>query len=138
MSDVVLPSCTIGCTFGWAYSHGAEQGRHQPTCSGSDRPDAGLTGDVVQRGNVGRDVVELADDASGALDHASALVREVAGRSIDEGYAELVLELRDAAGDVRLHREQGSSRGGEAAVVGDGDERGELTDIHLEKRYLLS
>ena len=55
-------------------------------------------------------------------------------RSIDERDAELLLEPGDVAGDVRLHGEQRPRRGGERAVVGDGDERGELPDIHLEKR----
>ena len=48
--------------------------------------------------------------------------------------AELVLELADLLGDVRLDRAQGVGGGGERAFLGDGEQRVEMAELHLPHR----
>ena len=53
--------------------------------------------------------------------------------AVDELRAELALEAGDVARDVGLHGEQGAGGGRERAVVGDGDEGGELADVQRRR-----
>ena len=69
-------------------------------------------------------------DVAGPVDHDLALLGERAGGPVDEGDAQLALEAGDVGRDVRLHGVQGPGGGREAAVVGDGDEGGELSEVH--------
>ena len=59
-----------------------------------------------------------------------AFVGQPAVRPVDQGDAELALELGDVPGDVGLHRVEGPRGGRERAVIGDGDDGGELADVH--------
>ena len=83
---------------------------------------------AVDRGDVGADVVQLTQDASGALNHPDPVVRQSAMRPIDELRAQLSLEAGDVARDVRLDGEQRPRRRRERAVISDGDERGARGD----------
>ncbi len=113
----------------------AEELRHQPSRGRADHPDAALTRHHrVAAGHVGGDVVDLAQHPPGPLDDPRALLGQPAVGPIDERDAEFLLEPGDVAGDVRLHGEHRPCRAGERAVVGDGDQRGQLPDIHLQKR----
>ena len=85
---------------------------------------------AVHRGDVGDEGVELGLHPAGPADDGLALVGEPAGGAVDQGDAELPLEPGDVGGDVRLHGVQGPGRGREAAVLGDGDEGGELAEVH--------
>ena len=82
--------------------------------------------------HVGDQGVELGLDAPGPRDDRLALGGEVAGGPVDEGDAQLALEAGDVGRDVRLHGVQRPGRGREAAVVGDGDEGGELAEVHRQ------
>ena len=126
---------------------GAEQLRHQPAGGGADHADAGVARHVVvERGDVGGDVVDLVQDPPGPLDDPLALVGEAAVGAVDQGDAELAFELGDVPGDVGLHGVQRPGGGGERAVIGDGDDGGELTDVHVaepnrhhrKNRYFVS
>ena len=115
-----------------AGGHGAEQLRHQPAGGGADHADAGVAGDlVVERGDVGGDVVDLVQDPAGAFDDPLALVGQPAVGAVDQRDAELALELGDVAGHVGLDGEQGPGRRRERPVIGDGDDGGELTNVHV-------
>ena len=117
---------------GVAFGDGAQELRHQPSGGGADDPDPGVARDVgVERGDVGGDVVDFVEDTSGPFDDPFAFVGQTAVGTVDEGDAELAFELRDVPGDVGLHGVEGSGGGGEGAVVGDGDDGGELSNIHV-------
>jgi hypothetical protein len=73
---------------------------------------------------------ELGLDAPGPLDHQLAGLGEAPGGAVDQRRAELALEVGDVGGDVRLHGVQGPGGSGEAVVVGDGGEGGELAEVH--------
>jgi hypothetical protein len=110
---------------------GGQELRHEPSGGGADHTDAGIAGHVVvERRDVGGDVVDLVQDASGPLDDAVTLVGEHPVGAVDERDAELALELGDVARDVGLHRVERPGRGRERAVVGDGHDGGELSDVH--------
>ena len=89
---------------------------------------------AVDRGDVGGDLVDLAQDPPGPLDDPLPVVGQPTLGAVDERGAELALEAGDVGGDVGLHREQGPGGGRERAVVGDRDESGQLADVHLERR----
>jgi hypothetical protein len=64
---------------------GGEELRHEPAGGRADHPDAGVAGDVVvERGDVGGDVVDLVEHAPSPLDHPLALVGEDTVRPVDE------------------------------------------------------
>ncbi len=116
---------------GMAFGDGTEQLRHQPSGGGADHPDAGVARHVgVERGDVGRDVVDLVEHAAGSFDDTDALVGEAAVGTIDQGDAEFAFELGDVARDVGLHGVQRPCGGREGAVIGDGDDGGQLSDVH--------
>ena len=89
---------------------------------------------VPQGGHVGAERVELGPDAARPVDHDLAFLGDRAGGPVDEGHAELPLEPRDVGGDVRLHRVERAGPGGEAAVVGHGQQRSELSEVHRSAR----
>ena len=90
---------------------------------------------VAEGGHVGHGRLELGGDPPAPLHHRQALLGQLTAVAVDELDAELPLQPGDVAGHVRLHGVQGRRRGGEAAVVGDGDEGLQLAEIHLGKRY---
>ena len=78
--------------------HRAQQLRHQPAGRGADDADPGVARHVVvERGDVGGDVVDLVQHAPGPLDHTLALVGEAAVGAVDQGDAELAFELGHVA-----------------------------------------
>ena len=116
-----------------------EQPREQPPGGGAENPEANVADDVsVVLGHVGGDVVELPQHSTGPLDHPHAVVGQPAVRPVDERGAELLLQVRDVARDVRLHRVQRASRRRERAVVGDGDECRELPDVHVHSTVAVA
>ena len=129
---VVLPSLTIGCTRGWRAGDRAQQLRHQPAGRGADHADAGVAGDVVvERGDVGGDVVDLVEDPPCPLDDPLTLLGETAVGAVDQGDAELAFELGDMTRDVGLHGVEGPGRRRERPVISDGNDGGELTYVHV-------
>ena len=73
---------------------------------------------------------QLGLDAAGPGHHEFAGLGEQAGGSIDQRGAELLFEVGDVGGDVRLHGVEGTGGRREALVVGDGGEGGELAEVH--------
>ena len=114
---------------------GRQEAREQPARRRAEDADAHVAGDVaVDRGDVGGDVVHLAQDAPGPVDDPHPVLGQAALGAVDERRAELPLEAGDVAGDVGLHREQRPRRRRERAVVSDRHEGGELPDVHLSER----
>jgi hypothetical protein len=114
--------------------HGQHEGRDQPPGRRTDDADADAARDlVVQRCHVGFEGVELALDAAGPGHDRITLLGQRAARSIDERGAQLALEPSHVGGDVRLDGVQGPGGGGEAAVLGDGEEGVELAEVHRWK-----
>jgi hypothetical protein len=121
------------------FLRGLQQLGGEPSGGGADDADAGRAGDdVAHRGDVGDHGVELGVDPPHPLDHGQALLGEGAGGAVDQQDAQLLLEAGDVGRDVGLHRVQGARRGGEPAVVGDGDEGVELSEVHLGWRWYPS
>ena len=85
---------------------------------------------MAQGGHVGDGGLELGGDPPAPLDDGLALLGQLAAVAVDELDPELPLEAGDVAGDVGLHGVQGGRRRREAAVVGDGDERLQLPEVH--------
>ena len=70
MSADVLPSETIARTFGWRVVERRQQPGEQPARRRAEHAEAHVTGDVaVDRRHVGGDVVHLAQDPPGPVDH---------------------------------------------------------------------
>ncbi len=114
-----------------ACRHLGEEAGEQPPSGRAEHPEAYVADDVaVALGDLGGDLVELAQHPPGALDHSGAVVGEAAVGPVDQLRAQLLLQPSDVAGHVRLHREQGSSSCRERPVVGDRHEGGELADVH--------
>ena len=112
-----------------------EQLGHEPTGRGADDADAYVARYLLaERGEVGDDGFELGGDAARPGGDQGALGGETTGRPIDEGDAQLALELGDVGRDVRLHGVQGLGGAGERPVVGDRHEGGELAKVHRQKR----
>ena len=80
--------------------------------------------------HVGGDRVELGLDAAGPVDDGLSLLGQAAGAAVDEGRAELLLEAGDVGADVGLHGGEGVGGGAERALLGHGDERLELAEVH--------
>ena len=78
------------------------------------------------------DVLGLAEDDPGPLDHPLARVGEhdLARVALDELDAELALELLDLGRQRRLADEAGLGGPAEVAVLGDGDEVPEIAQVH--------
>jgi len=70
------------------------------------------------------------EHAAGAVHHHLAFLGDRAGSPVDERDTQLPFEPCNVGGDVRLHRVQRTSPGREAAVVGYGEESGELSEVH--------
>ena len=111
---------------------GAQQLRHQPAGGGADHADPGVAGDVVvERGDVGGDVVDLVQDPPCPFDDSLALFGQSAVGTVDERDAELALELGDMPGDVGLDGEERPRRRRKCPVISDGDDGGELANVHV-------
>ena len=114
---------------------GLEHERHQPARGGADAAEPHRAGDLVaQRRHVGVERVELRLHPPGPAHDGLALLGEEPAGAVEEGHAELPLEPRQVRRDVRLHRVQGPGGGGDAAAFGDGDQGGELAEIHRWSR----
>ena len=113
-------------------SKAGEERWGQPSSGRADDADAGVARHlVVTRGGVGGDVFDLVQHTPGALDHASAVFGQPALGTVDESDAEFFFEPGHVTRDVGLHRVKGSRCCGERSVIGNGDDRSELADIHL-------
>jgi hypothetical protein len=88
---------------------------------------------VVERGHVGLEGVELALDAAGPGHDRLALLGERPAGAVDEGGAQLALEPGDVGRHVGLHGVERTGGGGEAAVLGDGEQGVELAEVHRWK-----
>ena len=131
MRTDVLPSETIARTFGWRLVQRREEVGEQPPRGRAEDADAHVAGDLaVDRGDVGGDLVHLAQDPAGPLDDPLPVVGEAALGAVDEQGAELALEAGDVGRHVGLHGEQGPGGGRERPVVGDRHEGGQLADVH--------
>jgi hypothetical protein len=108
-----------------------EQQRAQPAGGRPDHPHPHGAGDLgAQRGDVGRQRLQLGPDAGGPGEDGLALLGRLAGGPVDQRGAQLLLQPGDVGGDVRLHRVEGAGGGREAAVLGDGEEGVELAEVH--------
>ena len=93
-----------------ASRHLGEEPGEQPPSGRAEHPEAYITDDVtVALGDLGGDLVQLAQHPPGALDHPGAVIREAAVGPVDQLRTQLLLQPGDVGGHVRLHREQGSS-----------------------------
>ncbi len=77
--------------------------------------------------------VELAADRTCAVQHTSAELGRcgAAAAAYEQLDAELLLELADVLGDVRLDRVEAVGGRGEAALLGDCEQRLELAKVHV-------
>ena len=117
-------------------AHPVEQERGQPARRGADHADPGRADDLVaQGGDVGDGRLELGGDPPAPFHDGLAFLGQLAAVAIDELHPELPLQPGHVAGDVGLHGLQGGGRGRETAVVGDGDERLQLPEVHQHHRY---
>ncbi len=106
---------------------------HEPAADradGAERRVAGL--ETLEHREVGPEGVELAADVTRALEHeVSELGRHRAAAAPgEEDHPELLLELADLVGDVRLHRVQSIGGPGERPGVLDRQQGLEVTKIH--------
>ncbi len=119
---------------GVAPGHGGQEGGEQPASGGAEDSQADVAGDLVaHRGDVGHEGVELALDPAGPGDHGQAFLGEPARRAIHQDGAQLPLQAGDVGGHVRLHGVEPGGRGREGAHLVDGDEGGELAQIHRQE-----
>ena len=117
-------------------AHAVEQERGQPPGRGADHADAGRADHLVAQGrHVGHGRLQLGGHPPAPFHDRLALLGQLAPVAVDQLHPQLPLQAGDVARDVGLHGVQGRGRGREAAVVGDGDERLQLPEVHRLHRY---
>jgi len=86
-----------------------------------------------RRRHLGGDVVELVDHPPGPFHHHRPVVGEATALAIDEDDAQLPFQTGDVPADVGLHGVHRPRGRGERSVVSDGDQGGELSQVHLSE-----
>ena len=106
---------------------------HEPAADRADGPERGVTGlEALEHREVGPQVFELAADVAGPLEHERAELGRHGSppAPAEEGDAQLLLELADLVGDVRLHRVEAIGGRGERPRVLDRQQRVEVAQLH--------
>ena len=127
------PSFTRRRTPGARSRRSATSAGHQPPARGTDHSEARVPGvETLQQCDVGAHRFELALDAPRAVEHEQTELGRLgtAPAAHEQRHAELGLELAHLVGHVRLHRRQRVGGGGERALLGDGEQRLEVTELH--------
>ena len=116
-------------------THFDHQRRHQRPADGPDDAERRVAGlQALQHRDVFAQRLELTAHRAGPVEHSNTKFgRDGAPATPYEQLdAELRFELVDVSRDVRLHRVQPVSRGGERTLLGHRKERFELTKIHAD------
>ena len=108
-----------------------EQLGKEPASGGTNNPEASVAADLIApAGHLRRDVVEFVHHPARLLHHEQALIGETAALAVDKDHAEFALEPCNVPADVGLHGVQRPGGGRERAVIGDGNQCGELAKVH--------
>jgi hypothetical protein len=109
-----------------------QQRGDQPAAGGAQAAKTTVSLDHLIRGmDVGFDVLEFVDDASTALDDHGTFFGHFARVSIHQDHAEFLFEPGDVGRNVALHRFEVAGRCRKRAVLGDGDQAGQVADLHV-------
>ena len=117
-----------------AFAEVGDQRRHQPPARGADHAEPRVPGfEPLQQREVGAHRLELAVHAAGALEHERAELGRLGAPAAahEQRHAELGLELAHLVGHVRLHGRQRVGGGGERPLLGDREQRVEVSELHV-------